>query len=163
MFYGSGAILILVCCQICLPASIGLPAIYMFICKALYLNVGLIVQYWYTADTDCFTRANPPFSLGPGFENSYYQTVSGYGGTLASLLGVVVFDRTIQFWNVRKAFWLTTAVNALTTIFELSMLERWNQRWFGYDPDINPNTNVDRAFFILGAQAIDKLLDMLDS
>jgi len=94
---------------------------------------------------------------------SYYQMISGYGGTLASLAGVVIFDRTIQFWNVRAAFWFTTAVNALTTIFELMILERWNQKLFGFDPNVNRNTNVDRAFFILGAQAIDKLLDMLDS
>merc|ERR1719330_1305965 len=107
--------------------------------------------------------AEEPFPLGPRFDVTYYQTVSGYGGTLASLAGVVIFDRTIQFWNVRAAFWFTTAVNALTTIFELMILERWNQRLFGFDPNVNRNTNVDRAFFILGAQAIDKLLDMLDS
>merc|ERR1719512_411344 len=41
------------------------------------------------------------------------------------------------------------------------IIERWNQSLFG---DVaNPNLWVDRAFFILGAQAIDKLLDMLDS
>merc|ERR1719512_244042 len=41
------------------------------------------------------------------------------------------------------------------------IIERWNQSLFG---DVaNPNLWVDRGFFILGAQAIDKLLDMLDS
>jgi len=162
-YYCGAAVVILLLCQVCLPRSIALPCVYMFICKAWFLNVGLILQYWYTAPKQCFDDAEGQFDLGPEFEVSYYQMISGYGGTLASLAGVIIFDRTIQFWNVRAAFWFTTAVNALTTIFELMIVERWNQKLFGYDPNVNRNTNVDRAFFILGAQAIDKLLDMLDS
>jgi len=135
----------------------------MFICKALFLNVGLIYQAWYIAPEQCMDDANPPFAYGPRFDLSYYQTVSGYGGALASLTGVVVFDMTIQYWNVRAAFWVTTAVNCLTTIFELMILQRWNQYAFGFDPNTNHSPLVDQMFFILGAQAIDKLLDMLDS
>jgi len=129
----------------------------------LFLNTGLIFQAWYTAPEQCMLDANPPFDIGPRFSVSYYQTVSGYGGTLASLTGVVIFDRTIQYWNVRAAFWVTTAVNCLTTIFELMILQRWNQYAFGFDPNTNHSPLMDQMFFVLGAQAIDKLLDMLDS
>lgn len=161
-YYCGASIGLLVLCQLCFPPAIALPSVYMFICKALYLNVGVFLQYWYTAPKECFDLA-PNFDLGPRFENKYYQTVSGYGGTIASLLGVVVFDRTIRYWNVRKAFWLTTAVNAATTIFELMIIERWNQKLFGYDPNVNPSRLIDQLFFIFGANAIDRLLDMLDA
>jgi len=43
------------------------------------------------------------------------------------------------------------------------ILQRWNQYAFGFDPNTNHSPLVDQMFFILGAQAIDKLLDMLDS
>lgn len=159
IYYMSGAALILICCQLCLPRSIALPAIYMFMCKALYLNIGFLMQYYYIADDTCIPG-------NPNFGNDYYQTVSSYGGTVASLCGVVIFDRTIQFWNVRAAFWVTTGVNMFTTIFDLMIMERWNQNLFGYFPWTNPTDKsqvVDQMFFIIGAQAIDRLVDMLDS
>jgi len=160
--YVCGAALILVACQFCFEKSIALPCVYFFMCKAFYLNVQTILQYWYIAPDQCFNGAEVPFKLGPRFDLPYYQTISGYGGTIANLLGIALFDRTVQFWRVRPAFWVTTAVNMATTIFELMILERWNQYLFGRDPDVNPSVWADRAFFILGAQAIDKLLLVLD-
>lgn len=159
VYYMSGAALILTCCQFCLPRNIALPAIYMFMCKGLYLNINYLLQYYYTAPSSCL----PEKSL-PGFGTGYYQTVSSYGGTVASLTGVVVFDRTVQFWNVRAAFWVTTFVNCFTSIFDLMLIERWNQGIFGYDvAKGEKSTFLDQSLFILGAQAIDRLLDMLDS
>jgi len=106
--------------------------------------------------------AEVPFKVGPRFDVPYYQTVSGYGGTVAGLAGIALFDRTVQYWPVRAAFWVTTAMNMTTTIFDLMMIERWNQSIFGYDPNTNPSVWLDRGFFILGAQAIDRLIDTLD-
>jgi len=131
----------------------------MFMCKSLYLNIGLILQYYYIADETCFKG----IPNGPGFSNEYYQFISGYGGTIASLAGVALFDTYMQTWKVRMAFWLTTAVNAVTTIFDLMVVERWNQRLFGIDPEVETKRYPDQLFFIFGAQAIDRMLDMLDS
>merc|ERR1719410_2059323 len=136
----------------------------MFLCKTLYLNIGLILQYYYIADETCFkNRPDGPVPNGPMFTNEYYQFVSAYGGTIASLAGVALFDTYMQTWKVRMAFWLTTAVNAVTTIFDLMVVERWNQRLFGIDPTVETKRYPDQIFFIFGAQAIDRMLDMLDS
>jgi hypothetical protein len=161
VFYAIGSVIVMVACCICLPKTISVPAIYVFLSKAFQLNIGFILQYWYIAPDECMTKAVQPFPLGPRFTNSYYQMVSGYGGTLASLVAVVIFDRTIQFWNVRAAFCATTFVNCLATIFELMILERWNQRLFGIDL-ANPDPWVDQAFFIVGAKGIERLLETLE-
>merc|ERR1712038_1736009 len=46
------------------------------------------------------------------------------------------------------------------TFFELMILERWNHRLFGTDP--LTDAWVDNVSFIVGAQAIDKIIEMLD-
>lgn len=160
MYYGGASLMLMVLAQICLPDNISLPAIYIFMTRSFYLNTSLIMQYWYTANDTCFITFPP----GPKFSLTYYQTVSNYGGAIAALAGVVIFDRTIQFWPVRAAFWVTTVVNCVTAIFELTILERWNQYMFGYS-DVNGGFSpvVDQLFFIFGANAIEKLIDMLDS
>lgn len=161
LFYYLGASLtLMILAQICLPDNISLPAIYIFMTRSFYLNTSFIMQYWYTANDTCFVT----FDTGPKFSLTYYQTVSNYGGAVAALAGVVIFDRTIQFWPVRAAFWVTTVVNCATCIFELTILERWNQQLFGYDPSKGQTSEViDQLFFIFGANAIEKLIDMLDS
>jgi len=160
--YGIGVVILLVACQYCFDSSIALPCIYMVFCQVSRMGIGTILQYYYTAPEECPRGAEVPFKVGPRFDVPYYQTVSGYGGTIAGLAGIALFDRTVQYWPVRAAFWVTTAMNMTTTIFDLMMIERWNQSIFGFDPDTNPSVWVDRGFFILGAQAIDKLVDTLD-
>jgi len=162
-YYLGAAATCLTSCQLFLPKTIALPAIYMFLCRALYLNVGNQLQFYYTADANCFTNIETGY--GPMFSLSYYNTASGYGGTIATLGGVALFDRYIQFWKVRQAFWVTTAVNCCTAVLDVMLIERWTQRMAGRDPTVEGENNqvFDMLFFVLGAQAIDRLVDMLDN
>jgi len=159
IYYLSGSLTLMILSQICLPDNISLPAIYIFMTRSFNLQIAFILQYWYTANDTCFLT----FDTGPKFSLVYYQTVSAYGGALASMAAVVIFDRTIQFWPVRAAFWVTTVVNCASAIFELTILERWNQSMFGYTVETGFNSYIDQAFFVLGANAMERLIDVLDS
>jgi hypothetical protein len=51
-------------------------------------------------------------------------------------------------------------------MFDIMLIERWNQRLFGFNPRKDPEDAspiVDQMLFMFGANAIDKLLDMLDT
>lgn len=162
-YYLGAAVTCLTSCQLFLPKTIALPAIYMFLCKAMYLNIGTQLTFYYTADANCFPNIETGY--GPMFSLSYYNTASGYGGTIATLGGVALFDRYVQFWKVRQAFWVTTAVNCCTSVLDLMLIERWTQRIVGRDPTIEGDASkvFDMLFFVFGAQAIDRLVDMLDN
>merc|ERR1712087_802479 len=65
-------------------------------------------------------------------------------------------------WKVRPAFWITTAFKAGATLLEVMLIERWNHRLFGTTPGAPESQWVDQAFFMVGAQAVFKIVDMLD-
>merc|ERR1712203_823287 len=98
----------------------------------------------------------------PGFSTSYYQTVGQFLGAVAAVIAVLLFDQFIVKWKVRPAFWITTVFKAFATILEVMIIERWNHRLFGTTPGTPEGQWVDQIFFLFGAQAIYKIVDMLD-
>jgi len=99
---------------------------------------------------------------GPGFPIWYYQFFGSLIGAAAATCAVVIFEKVIVFWNVRAAFWVTTMFQILSSCLEISVLERANHQLFGTDPKLESSRLVDYSFFLLGTQAIDKIIEMLD-
>jgi len=99
---------------------------------------------------------------GPGFPLWYYQFFGSLIGAAAGTVAVFIFEKVIVFWNVRAAFWVTTVFQMFSTMLEIAVLERWNHKMFGTDPKNDDDRMVDYSFFLLGTQAIEKIIDMLD-
>lgn len=171
-----------------LPSAIPSPALYMYLCSAMRLYFFASLQSWYTSTnvgqaTDCMAAwsnssdlesdwnwSNTKFTAdncycfkdGPGFTNGYYQLVGNLVGAAAGLTGVAIFERFIITWNVRAAFWVTTVFQVFACGLELIILQRANHSIFGTDPVEDAGNWVDQLFFVVGAQAVEKIVEMLD-
>jgi len=98
----------------------------------------------------------------PGFPLWYYQFFGSLIGAAAGTVAVFIFEKVIVFWNVRAAFWVTTVFQMISALVEIAVLQRWNHALFGTDPKNDDDRLVDYSFFLLGTQAIDKIIEMLD-
>merc|ERR1719512_6327 len=166
-----------------LPWNIAAPAFYMFLCSSLRLYFLSTLQYWYTlpnrhyGQLDCIEAAIPYEDCsdisfidikyacipdGPMFTTSYYQFIGNFIGAIAATVAVIIFEKIIVHWNVRAAFWVTTVFQMFSTMLEVSALMRWNHALFGTDPYNMNNSWVDQVTFLIGTQAIDKIVEMLD-
>jgi len=167
---------------IALPMNIAKPAFYMFLCSSLRLFFSGSLQIWYTSSNTHFGTINcikehdeaycteaivlkdyTCIPAGPGFTTAYYQFVGNFLGAIAATVAVVIFEKVIVFWNVRAAFWITTVFSMCSAMLEISILQRWNHSLFGTDPLNHVESHyVDQIFFVVGTQAIDKIIEMLD-
>merc|ERR1719220_2181552 len=166
-----------------LPWNIAAPAFYMFLCSSLRLYFLSTLQYWYTlpnrhyGQLDCIKAAIPYEDCtdlsfidlkyacspdGPTFTTSYYQFIGNFIGAIAATVAVIIFEKVIVHWNVRAAFWVTTVFQMFSTMLEVSALMRWNHALFGTVPSDMRNSWVDQITFLIGTQAIDKIVEMLD-
>jgi len=167
-----------------LPLNIAKPAFYMFLCSSLRLFFSGTLQVWYTSsnqyqgEVNCLAEHvdNSTYCTdatilkdytciptGPGFTTAYYQFVGNFLGAIAATVAVVIFEKVIVFWNVRAAFWITTVFSMCSAMLEISILQRWNHSLFGTNPLDYLNSHwVDQIFFVVGTQAIDKIIEMLD-
>lgn len=162
-----------------LPWKIAAPAFYMFLCSSLRLFFSGTLQAWYIGPNyskalETWGKLSPENQAhidvsnfycikdGPAFPISMYQFVGSFVGAIAGTIGVFIFQKYIIHWNVRPAFWVTTLFSMVSTMLEIMILERWNHKLFGTDPLLDENRWVDQVFFVVGAQAIEKIIDMLD-
>jgi len=177
IYYGSLGTVFVVMSFMVLDYKIAAPAFYMFLCSALRLFFNGTLQGWYTYrnfigwpsessdpcegsdDPDCISWC---IKSGPGFETNYYQFVGNFVGAIAATFAVVLFEMFISKWSVRAAFWVTTMFQMFSTCLELAILQRWNHSMFGTDPLEPGSAWVDQLFFLVGAQALDKIIEMLD-
>ena len=128
-----------------LPPVLSNANIYMFLCNVLYVQVNGAVDYFYTADAACFPS-------GPHFSYSYYATFSVIAGSLAALLGGVLFQAIMRDWNFRRVFWLTTAIRVAGSIFDIAIAKRWNLQW-GIS---------DKAMYMFGDAIIYSIVYQMD-
>lgn len=166
---------------IALPMNIAKPAFYMFLCSSLRLFFSGTLQIWYTSNNqhkgaaqcleetgsactdEVVLRDYTCIRNGPAFTTAYYQFVGNFLGAIAATVAVVIFEKIIVFWNVRAAFWITTVFSMCSAMLEISILQRWNHSLFGTDPlQYLESHYVDQIFFVVGTQAIDKIIEMLD-
>lgn len=160
-----------------LPAAIPSPALYMFLCSAMRLFFFVTLQTWYVSPnkyvtTECQAALgsepgmNPDTCFcipeGPSFSVGYYNLVGNLVGGIAGLAAVVIFEVFILKWNVRAAFWVTTVFQLFATMLEVLLIERWNHDWLGTQVGTSGGDLVDQIFFVVGAQAVDKIVEMLD-
>lgn len=163
-----------------LPEFIAKPAFYMFLCSAFRLFFGSTLQGFYTFPNNFgrpegvvrFDCANYTAETGfnnctdycladsPGFTIAYYQFVGALVGSVASICAVYIFEMSVSKWNVRAAFWVTTVFQMISCWIEITMLERWNHSIFGTTP--GQDEWPDNLFFLIGTQALDKIIEMLD-
>lgn len=177
MFMG---IAFIVASKFVLNPDIWGPAVYMFLCSALTMFFSGTLQGFYTfrnqaglpldVTDPCLDHpANSTLPCrsycmadGPGFSTRYYQTVGQFLGAVAAVIAVMLFDQYIVKWNTRPAFWITCVFKMAATILEVMIIERWNHRLFGTVPGSIEGQYVDQLFFMVGAQAVIKIVDMLD-
>jgi len=180
-YYAGCGLTFVIVSKFVLSPDIWGPAVYMFLCSALTLYFSGTQQGFYTfrnahglpeeqADP-CFnetTNTTEPDCQSycmadlPGFSTSYYQTVGQFLGAVAAVIAVLIFDQVIVKWKTRPAFWITTAFKGVATILEVMIIERWNHKLFGTVAGHPDAQWVDQIFFLFGAQAIYKIVDMLD-
>lgn len=161
-----------------LPTNIASPAFYMFLCSALRLYFSSSLQGWYTfrnsygfpsgsgsppdpcikdTSADCQSYCFPD---SPGLTTAYYQFFGNFMGAVAQMVAVLIFEYSISKWSVRAAFWVTTCFQLFSACIEITVLQRWNHSIFGTTP--GKDVYVDQWFFIIGTQALDKIIEMLD-
>jgi hypothetical protein len=179
VYYGTLSTVFCVMSFRVLPENIAKPAFYMFLCSTLRLFFTGTLQAWYTGPNyndgvEAYAKLSEQEKQtitvddlycirdGPSFEVSYYQFVGNIVGAGAGTVGVFIFQRFIINWRVRPAFWITTVFQLFATCLELMILERWNHKLMGTDPLNKDHAWVDQLFFVVGAQAVDKIIEMLD-
>jgi len=93
--------------------------LYMFASSMLYINIQGALDYWYTGDDDCVPG-------GPHFNYTFYVTIAHVAASIASLIGVVVFQAALHDWTFRSLFAVTTVVQLLAGIVDIIIIQRFN-------------------------------------
>eukprot|EP01063_Lacrimia_lanifica_P008469 TRINITY_DN1550_c0_g1_i1.p1 TRINITY_DN1550_c0_g1~~TRINITY_DN1550_c0_g1_i1.p1 ORF type:complete len:679 (+),score=277.85 TRINITY_DN1550_c0_g1_i1:93-2039(+) len=117
---------------------------YMFLCNALYVRIPGALDSWYTRDEGCVPG-------GPHFDNTYYLTYSGIVGSFAALGGVALFQKFFQNSTFRRAFWLTTVLKIIASVFDVVIVKRWHR------PHVS-----DHFMYMFGDAAIGEVVGQLD-
>eukprot|EP01060_Flectonema_neradi_P007439 TRINITY_DN15185_c0_g1_i2.p1 TRINITY_DN15185_c0_g1~~TRINITY_DN15185_c0_g1_i2.p1 ORF type:complete len:581 (+),score=57.39 TRINITY_DN15185_c0_g1_i2:85-1827(+) len=128
-----------------MPRQLALCNIYMFLCQALYLQVNGVLTMWFLTGDDC----NPG---GPHFSYTYFHTWSGIVGGVAALLGTVLFQIVFSGSTFRRAFWLTTVLKVVGSIFDVFIIKRWN---------ISAGIS-DKSAYLFGDAVISTVASQLD-
>jgi len=93
--------------------------LYMFASSMLYINIQGALDYWYTGNNDCVPG-------GPHFNYTFYVTIAHVAASIASLVGVVVFQAALYDWTFRGLFAVTTAVQLLAGMVDVVIIQRIN-------------------------------------
>jgi len=177
-YYSCCGIIFIIASKFVLTHDIWGPAVYMFLCSGLTMYFFGTLQGFYTfrnqyglpaGTKDPCNVTNPEpdcqsycLADSPGLTTSYYQTVGQFLGAVAAVIAVLIFDQIIVKWKTRPAFWITCVFKMGATILEVMIIERWNHKLFRTEPGHPDAAWVDKLFFMVGAQAVLKIVDMLD-
>lgn len=102
--------------------------------QIFYINLEGVTTAFYTADDTCWYGA-PGFSLV--FYYTVVQVISSVVGLCAAGLHAGVFSK----WDVRSAEINAIVFRVVTGIFDLVIVQGWNDQYLGID---------DRSFYIMG-------------
>ncbi|CAE7549435.1 unnamed protein product [Symbiodinium natans] len=126
-----------------LPRVLARSNLYMFITSIAYLDLSGPLAYWYTGTENCVKN-------GPHFSYAYYLAVSNVVGSVGSILGAVLFQY-MQDWTFRQAFWVTTTIQVVASLFDLLIISRYNLE-LGVS---------DRAAYLFGDAACQSLAQQM--
>ena len=104
----------------CLGPTLAKANLYMFLTNALYISTDGALDYFYTAGEDCVPG-------GPAFSYTYYVTWANVVGSICSIAGVALFQRTMSSWNFRPVFWVTTIIKVCAAMIDIVIVNRWNK------------------------------------
>jgi folate/biopterin transporter len=130
----------------CLPRLAARGNIFMFCSSMLYVQIPGALDYFFTADEACVPG-------GPHFDYTYYTTVTGVIGAVASGLGVALFERFLSRRRYTSVFYFTTAAKIVASVFDLMLVTRWNRRVLGLS---------DKAVYLWGDAVVFTAASMLD-
>lgn len=131
---------------ICLSRQLAKANLYMFLTQALYFSTSGASDYWMTADHECVPG-------GPHFSYTYYSTFTSVVGSIFSIIGVALFQRTLSGWDFRPVFWVTTMIRIAASLADIVMVKRWNVTALGIS---------DQAFYLLGDAIVYQVVYTLD-
>ena len=131
---------------VCLSRQLAKANLYMFLTQALYFSTSGASDYWMTADEDCVPG-------GPHFSYTYYSTFTSVVGSIFSIIGVALFQRTLSGWDFRPVFWVTTMIRVIASLVDIVMVKRWNVTVLGIS---------DHVFYLLGDAIVYQVAYTLD-
>ncbi|KFH10785.1 folate/biopterin transporter subfamily protein [Toxoplasma gondii VAND] len=120
-YCGVVSVLLVVLCAVCLPPQLAKCNVFFFLDRILHVSISGALDFFYTASPACVPD-------GPHFDYTYYSTYTAVAGTLATWLGLVLFQLALSSWTYRSIFWLTSAVRILASLFDYVMTTRLNLR-----------------------------------
>jgi folate/biopterin transporter len=108
----------------CLPPIAARALVFMFAKEALYIQIPGAMDYFYTADEACVPG-------GPHFDYWYYQTVTGFVGSLATAAGTLAFEKLFSSRPYVVVFLVTTIMKIAASVVDLIIVTRYNVRSLG--------------------------------
>ncbi|CBZ52890.1 putative folate/methotrexate transporter [Neospora caninum Liverpool] len=120
-YCGVVSVLLIALCALCLPVQLAKCNVFFFLDKIVHISISGALDFFYTAAPACVPN-------GPHFDYTYYSTYTAVAGTLATWLGLVLFQVALSSWTYRSIFWLTSAVRILASLFDYVMTTRLNVR-----------------------------------
>lgn len=126
-----------------LPRTLARCNLYLFIISVSYIDLSGPLAYFYTGSTSCVEDA-------PHFSYSYFIAITNIVGNAGGALGAMIFQG-MQHWQFRSAFVFTACLQAVASLFDLVMINRWNTR-IGIS---------DEATFLFGDAACQSIASMM--
>ena len=127
-----------------LPRVVANLVGYTVITRASSPSLRSALQYFYTADEDCWAE-------GPHFSYSYYITINGIIGEIFMLVAIVGYQMYMKQWSYRSVLCTTLLLSCSGRVVDVIIVKRWNLL-LGIPDDI---------FFLLGSSMLESLTSML--
>lgn len=128
-----------------LPNTLRKANLYLFLSNMLYITLSGALDYWFIADNDCVPG-------GPNFSFTYYNTYANLVASVASVIGVVLFQRFLSRGRFRVAFLASGLIKLAASMFDYAIVKRYNK---DYNID-------DKVFFMMGDAIITPVIGMLE-
>jgi hypothetical protein len=100
---------------------IGRIALFQAITYLSRPSLGSAMDYFYTADAACLPN-------GPHFSMSYYIFITGVISTVAGILAIVIYQRTLNNVKFRSVLIITSIIQGLAGLSDLILVWRLNVR-----------------------------------
>lgn len=128
-----------------LPNTLRKANLYLFLSNMLYITISGALDYWFIADNDCVPG-------GPHFSFTYYNTYANLVASVASVIGVILFQRFLSRGSFRVAFLASGVIKLAASMFDYAIVKRYNIH-YGIP---------DKAFFMMGDAIIAPVIGMLE-
>ncbi|CCW65230.1 unnamed protein product [Phytomonas sp. EM1] len=103
-----------------LPLIIAKANVVTYLNMVIYIQLPSLLDGFYLAKSDCLPD-------GPHFSNTFYNTIGvGIIGNIAALVGITAFKFIFSTRSYRFALVVTTLLWMFASIFDITMLQRWN-------------------------------------